>query len=134
MTHSVRILIADDDDKFCSAVARHLKRNGHEVYCAGDGFQLLQLAQRVHPDLILVDVNMPAGGGLQMLERMRNITGLTGTPMIMTTGDRSYEVSAEINRLGCDVLWKPFSVTDLMDVIEKKLSETNNEEEDTLFG
>ena len=129
-----RILIADDDEKFARAVSRHLQRVGYEVVHASDGFQLLQFAQRLQPDLLIVDVNMPAGGGITAIDRIRKLPTMTGAHVIVTTGDRSAELQQTIEQRQCEVLWKPFSAADLIALVEQKLAPKDNDDEGALLG
>ena len=130
MQSATKILIADDDEKFIRAVARHLRLKGYDVQWATDGFQALQVAQKLRPEIILLDVNMPAGGGIGTLERLKGFPVLASVPVIVMTGDRSPEVARTIKRYDCDVLWKPFPAADLITLIEQRLADSSQEVSD----
>lgn len=61
------ILIADDDLGFLEIVCTALKRNGFLVAEAHDGTEAVQKAVNLHPDLILMDINMPGEGGTEAI-------------------------------------------------------------------
>jgi DNA-binding NarL/FixJ family response regulator len=61
----MKILLVDDHALFCEALQNLLTMNGYEVVgIAGDGLQALEEARRLHPDLILMDIDMPGCDGL----------------------------------------------------------------------
>lgn len=89
---------------------------------ADNGFKALYAMERVLPDLLLLDVNMPTMGGVQMLELLRGSDKpeLQALPVIMLTSPADHGVSDRIAALGVRAtLMKPFTPAQL---IEKILS------------
>jgi DNA-binding NarL/FixJ family response regulator len=73
MTVSDRILIADDHPLTRDALAALLARNGFEVVGqAGDGAEAVDLARRLQPSLVLLDLSMPGLGGIEALPQLRD--------------------------------------------------------------
>lgn len=62
-----KILIVDDDQDFLRALALHLKGKGYETVAATDGVTAISVALEQKPDLILLDIGLPAGDGFTVL-------------------------------------------------------------------
>ncbi|MBI4346158.1 MAG: response regulator [Elusimicrobia bacterium] len=77
-----RILIIDDDQSMHDIVGAVLKSMGHEVESALDGAQGTMKAQQLWPDLIVLDFEMPGGGGEVVFERLRANERLSSVPVL----------------------------------------------------
>ena len=116
------ILIADDDRNFLTAIARQLEQRGLRVVTSVDAYQALAAAVQEPPDLMLLDIRMPAGDGLSVQERMQKLPALRDIPVIYVTGDRSNEVRLAAKRLGAvGLFYKPVSLARLMSFIRVTL-------------
>jgi DNA-binding response OmpR family regulator len=114
------ILVADDDRQFLTMMALHLRRANYEVLVAQDSFLALQLALKCVPDLLLLDVNMPAGDGFTVHERLRTKSGGATPPIIFLSGENSNRVrfkAAGAFRL----LHKPVEISALLAVMHTAL-------------
>ena len=80
------VLIVEDDQLQALALARILRTAGLAVSLASDAVQAVASARRDAPDLILLDLGLPAGGGLLVLERLRVLASTCVTPVIVITG------------------------------------------------
>ncbi|MDQ6731922.1 MAG: response regulator, partial [Actinomycetota bacterium] len=78
-----RVLVVDDDPPLRRMLARTLNAEGYEVTVAADGGAALLAAERAAPDVIVLDVAMPAMDGLSVTRRLRD-RGLP-TPILMLT-------------------------------------------------
>lgn len=96
MGDSKRILVIDDDETLVGPIKEYLETAGFEVAVAFDGMQGVLQAHAVNPDLILLDFNMPAGGGATVYERLRNANDTCRIPIIFTTGVGLEEVKGRI--------------------------------------
>ncbi len=67
-----RILLADDNRDALETLARLLQLGGHEIHKAVDGVQALEAADRVRPDLVLLDIGMPGMDGYEVARRIRS--------------------------------------------------------------
>ncbi len=86
-----------------------------DVSEAANGFNALFAMERTLPDLILLDVNMPTMGGVEMLELLRSKPELQALPVIMLTSPADHAVADEIAALGVSAtLVKPFTPADLI--------------------
>ncbi len=106
-----RVLVVDDDDVIRSLVRDGMEREGFEVCLAGDGEGALRLLAEGAPDLVVLDVNLPAIGGFDVLSAIRDSSDV---PVILLTG-RVDEVDRVLGlELGADdYVVKPFSPREL---------------------
>ncbi|MFF7360306.1 response regulator [Streptomyces sp. NPDC008125] len=107
-----RILIVDDEPAVREALQRSLAFEGYATEVAVDGYDALTKAEAYHPDLIVLDIQMPRMDGLTAARRIR-ATGTT-TPILMltardTVGDRVTGLDAGAD----DYLVKPFELDEL---------------------
>lgn len=80
-----KILIVDDDRSFVRALALHLKGRGFEAIVAIDGVTAVTVAREQNPDLILLDVGLPAGDGFTVLSRLTLLEGTMLKPVIIVS-------------------------------------------------
>lgn len=84
----------------------------YEFSEAADGFQALELARRTKPDLVVLDVMLPGGDGLALLERLRADPVLRDIPAIVLTASPDYEMAART--VGAERFFtKPFDPDEL---------------------
>lgn len=118
MTRSRKILIADDDEKLLKALSIRLELEGYEVIRVTDCYNALARTREERPDLLLLDINMPAGDGFMVHERMREIDCIDDTPVIYLTGDTSERLDKIAEELGAVALFhKPFNMRELINTI-----------------
>ncbi len=77
------ILIVDDDPHLVIGLGARLKANSYSVIFATDAISAIAVAQKESPDLVILDLGLPAGDGFVVLERMRDLTGLMAIPVIV---------------------------------------------------
>jgi DNA-binding response OmpR family regulator len=78
-----KILIIDDDPHLLLGLAARLKANGYAVTSAMDAISAIAVARKENPDLVILYLGLPAGDGFLVLERMRCLTDLLATPVIV---------------------------------------------------
>jgi CheY-like chemotaxis protein len=78
-----KILVADDDPVTLETLGAQLRAAGFQVVTAMDAMQALMVAQRAAPDLVLLDIQMPGGTGLNALKRLRTSSKTQGIPVIV---------------------------------------------------
>lgn len=111
-SHSINLLIVEDDPDFRETCARWMTRKGHTVASAANGSEALELCDRRSFDVAIVDMNMPGLTGLEVLERMK--TAQIETEVIILTGQGTIESAVNAMKLGaCDYLTKPFPMDEL---------------------
>jgi DNA-binding response OmpR family regulator len=77
------ILIVDDDPDQLQGLSIRLKASGYKVAVASDCVQTIGTVRRLHPDLILLDIGLPAGDGYLVMERLRAFQLLSTIPVIV---------------------------------------------------
>jgi two-component system cell cycle response regulator len=116
-----RLLVADDEPDAREALVEVLSPE-YEVLLAEDGQQAVELARAEHPDVVLLDVNMPRLDGFQALERLRTDPATTHIPLIFVSGRNDDSVKVRSLDLGAvDYLQKPFSERELRARVERTL-------------
>ena len=86
-----KILIVDDEPNVCELLSETLSHAGYEVHAAYGGYEGLEKAAAVKPDLILLDVMMPVLDGWKMLERLRKNPEISHIPVVMLTAKSETE-------------------------------------------
>lgn len=112
-----------DDSKTVRRLAQSALRDFDcDVSEADNGFKALFAMERTLPDLILLDVNMPTMGGVEMLTLLSARPELKAIPVIMLTSPADHAVSAQLTALGVSAtLMKPFTPADLIASIRRVL-------------
>jgi CheY-like chemotaxis protein len=117
-----KILTVDDAKTVRRLAESALRDFDCEVSEAANGFNALFAMERTLPDLILLDVNMPTMGGLEMLAMLRSKPELKAIPVIMLTSPSDHAVSGQIAALGVSsILMKPFTAAELIEKIRRVL-------------
>jgi DNA-binding response OmpR family regulator len=110
----VHILFADDDPGMRALVVINLEAEGFEVTTAEDGFSALEKAERLHPDLIVLDVMMPGRDGLDVLQELRKRPAVAAIPVVLLTAKATDADVWEGWKAGADYyMTKPFKPEDL---------------------
>lgn len=111
-----RVLIADDDDAVRELLKLQLERLGHEVVAqARDGAEAIDLAERHHPDLAILDIRMPVADGI---DAAKGILEKSPCPVIFLTGYAEEDTLARAEEAGAYYyMMKPFRSEDLTPAI-----------------
>jgi DNA-binding response OmpR family regulator len=116
-----RVLIVDDDAEITTAISYALESKGYTVVVARDGNQGLAMAERDHPDLVILDMMMPKRSGFLVLEKLRR-TEESPTRVIMITANEGSRHKAYAEMLGVDdYIRKPFPMDRLIDSVGRLL-------------
>ena len=120
---NARILVVDDDVESRALVRVALERESFTVVEAGDGTEALEVVVSDHPDLVVLDVNLPSLGGFDVLAQMRLVHSV---PVIMVTA-RDGETDRVLGlELGADdYVVKPFSPRELASRVRAVLRRTS---------
>lgn len=117
-----RILIADDDAALLQALSLRLRHAGYEVITALDGYNALARAVEKRPDLIVLDINMPAGDGFSVQDRIEKSTSSFDLPVIYITGETSDRVARLASHVDAAGLFhKPIDTRKLLEAIEQAI-------------
>lgn len=114
-----KILIVEDDRNIALALATRLRAAGQDVLFAYDACHGLDAAVKNQPDLVLLDMCLPAGSGLALAERMRTVVPKL-MPVIFMTASRQPALREQALALGAaGFLEKPFETDELMTMIRR---------------
>ena len=102
-----KILIMEDDPHFCSLLETSLVATGYEVRTAGDGQSGVSLALTWHPDLILVDLDLPVKNGISSIQELRE-KGFRGKIAVLTEHPGGGNVLKSVMAGADNILVKPF--------------------------
>lgn len=106
------VLIADDNKQITSILEEYAKKEGHTVHVAFDGREALQLFEKHHPDVVLLDVMMPKVDGFEVCREIRKNSD---TPVIMITArGEDFERIMGLDIGADDYIVKPFSPGEVM--------------------
>ena len=108
----MKILIIEDETSIIQIIQLYLERAGYTVLSATDGIAGLELHAREHPDLVILDLMLPALDGLEVCRRIRS---WAITPILMLTARQGEDDRVTGLELGADdYLVKPFSPRELV--------------------
>src|SRR5947199_9277822 len=109
-----KILVVDHHEDNGELLRARLEARGYEVFGASDGFEALECAARIVPDLILLDVMMPKMDGMEVVRRLKTNKNLPFIPVIMQTALDSTENKVEGLDAGADdYITKPINFAEL---------------------
>ncbi|TDJ09738.1 MAG: sigma-54-dependent Fis family transcriptional regulator [Deltaproteobacteria bacterium] len=118
------ILVVDDERSMQEFLEILLQREGHNVVCCGSAREALVALEHDDFDLLISDIRMPGISGLELLDRVRELS--PGTLVILITAHGSTESAVEAMKHGAyDYLTKPCSVDEIRLVVEKALEKQN---------
>lgn len=112
MSKKTRILVVDDEPKIRMFIRANLQARGYDVYLAQDGVEALDMAARVLPDVVVLDVVMPRMDGIEVCRRIRE---WADTPIIILSVKEDEELKVKALDSGADdYITKPFSLEELL--------------------
>ena len=122
-----RILIVDDDPDVRLSLQVRLKANNYEVVFALDGVASIAEARKHMPDLIILDLGLPAGDGFSVLERLKANASLSMIPVIVVSGRARIPNRDQALKAGAVAfLQKPVENTRLLSLIRQILGGTSD--------
>ena len=117
-----RILVVDDEKDVRDVLAETLERSGHAVVVAADGEEAADLHHRQHFDLIVSDLAMPGGDGIDLARAVR-AHARPDIPILLVTASASPQTLARAYRAGVTAhLDKPFKMAELRDQVAAMLA------------
>jgi DNA-binding response OmpR family regulator len=118
-----KILIVDDDPDLRRGLNLRLRANHFDTAYATDGFSAISMAQKERPDLIILDIGLPAGDGFVVLDRLQQSAQLATIPVIVLTARDPQFNKERTLRLGATAfLQKPADNDELLNVIRATLT------------
>ena len=127
------ILIVDDDPDVRLGLHVRLKANHYNVIFAADGMASIAEARKHMPDLIILDIGLPAGDGFSVMELLKANDTLALIPVIvMTARDRNANMDRALKAGAKAFLQKPVDNAELLTVIRQALGEPAQSERPTV--
>jgi DNA-binding response OmpR family regulator len=118
-----KILIIEDDVILTELLRKTLESDHFRVVTAGDGLQGTTLAHNEKPDLILLDLIMPLGGGVVALRNLKISTHTKAIPVVIISGTEDAHLIDQVKSMGIAAfVAKPFTATDLAAKVKAILS------------
>ena len=118
-----KILIVEDNDLNMKLFNDLLVAHGYGTLQTSDGFEALALARQHHPDLILMDIQLPEVSGLQVTQWIKKDDDLRMIPIIAVTAFAMKGDEEKIRDGGCEAyIAKPISVANFLKTVERFLS------------
>ena len=113
------VLIVEDNPLNMKLFSAMIAAQGYEVLQASDGSQGLDLAQRNHPDLIIMDIQLPSMSGLEVTKNLKSDLATSDIPIIATTAYALRGDEETILASGCDgYMAKPIAISQFLELIE----------------
>lgn len=108
------IVLADDDASTRAIVERVLKNSGFVCHAADDGNQALEMTGRLHPNAVVLDINMPAMDGFEVLSRIKANPQTKAIPVLLLTArQQEVDVLRGFALEAADYVTKPFNPMEL---------------------
>ena len=112
------VLVVDDEAVYRVRLCRAFRDRGWDAHNAGDAAEALELAAKISPDLVLLDLKMPDTSGLDLIERIKALD--TTITVVILTGYGSIPTAMQALKLGADhYLSKPVDVDQILTAYEE---------------
>lgn len=120
------VLVVDDEDVIRETMREVLADEGYRVIEAQDGSRVMELIEEEKPDIILLDVWMPAADGIVLLKEIKRCT--SDVPVIMISGHGSIHAAVAATKLGAfDFIEKPLSLDGLLTTVRRAAGEAHHD-------
>ena len=117
-----KILILDDEKDWLRMLSMRLQHEGYQVEAAFDAIQAVKQTIDLKPDLVLLDIIMPAGSGVGVLENLRENLKTFNIPVIVVTGVSDKQTKEAAEKLGISGYFiKPVDMDKLIEELKKVL-------------
>lgn len=117
-----KIFIVDDDIAMVRLYEMHMRRASLASYCFQNGQSAMQAIEKISPDLIILDFDLPDIKGLELIHLIRAIESLKETPIITVTGQGKVGLKNDLLAAGArEVYTKPFSPALLLKAVQNLL-------------
>src|SRR5579884_2176642 len=118
-----RVLIVEDNPLNMKLFSAMVMAQGYDVLQATDGTDGLKIAQRQHPDLIIMDIQLPGISGLEVTTTLKDEGNTSAIPIIATTAFALRGDEERIRASGCDgYMAKPIAISDFLALVETLLT------------
>jgi len=120
-----KVLVVDDDVDLLQGLRVLLNAKGYNVVFATDGLSTINTARREMPDVIILDIGLPAGDGFVVMDRLKSMQPLASIPIIILTAiDPCSSKERALNAGAKFFFQKPFDNDELLAAIRNATGET----------
>jgi len=124
LPHPRRVLLVEDDEAVAVGLVMLLESEGYSVERLPDGSALLEMYERMRPDVVLLDMNLPGAGGAEIYAQLRARFG----PVCVVFSTGYLDFGTLENEVNVRLLMKPYSLDSLTATIEELLAESDGSE------
>ncbi|HTZ57377.1 MAG TPA: response regulator [Acidobacteriaceae bacterium] len=129
-----KILIVDDDPDVLKSMHIRLKANHYDTFFAADAISCIAEARKTQPDLVILDLGLPAGDGFLVMERMKAVPALASIPIIVVSArDVRLNQQRALQAGAKAFLQKPVNNSELLAVIRQALEEPVKRESPVIY-
>jgi DNA-binding response OmpR family regulator len=116
-----KILVVDDEPNIIMAVEYTLRKNGYEVFIARDGEEAIALAEKLEPDLVILDIMMPKVDGYEVLQHLKEHKTLKEATqtVIISAKQKESDVDKAMTLGAKAYIKKPFSMKKLLSTVSE---------------
>ncbi len=126
------ILLVDDEPDILDFIGYNLRKEGYRVHTAQDGLQAIEIARKLAPHLVILDVMMPGMDGIETCRELKRIPALKHTIItFLTARGEDYSQLAGFDAGGDDYITKPIKPSLLISRVKALLRRYNPQEEAT---
>ena len=126
----VRIMIVEDEADTLEMLTVHFRARGYQVFPCSSAAEALEVAGREHLDVLISDIAMPTMDGLQLIKKLRKLSGLEGLPALALTGYASQKDAEAAIAAGFNVHFpKPTDPVELAATIDSLLAAHQNRQQ-----
>lgn len=116
-----KILVVDDEPDLLKVLSFRLEKTGYEVFGAADGQEALDLARKVIPDLMILDIYLPVINGDEVAKILKNDEKLKHVPIFLISAT-THTLTQRATDSGSDAYFiKPFEPEELIGAVKKTL-------------
>ena len=134
----IKILLVDDEPDILEIVGYNLKNEGYKIYSAKNGLEAINVAKKITPQLILLDIMMPEMDGIEACERIRATNGLENVLIVFFTArGEDYSQVAGFDVGADDYITKPIKPKVLVSKVKallRRVKEVNSSTEKISVG
>ncbi len=115
-----KILIVEDEEDVLTVETIRLEKSGYEVFSAKNGHEGIALAQKIHPDLIFLDLLIPQMRGEEICRELKGNPETKDIPVVFITASQVEKVEQKVIMNGAQAyIIKPFETEELMAVVKR---------------
>lgn len=127
MINDKTVLVVDDDEDIVMSLGIRLQKQGFKVFTAQDAYQAVMMSHKRRPDLLILDIGMPAGSGFTVMQNLSISIHTQIIPVIVLTALDDEETMHKAENMGAlRYFVKPYDFDELLLAVNKIL-ELGNE-------